>query len=430
MFIRFLTAALAIATVLGLSSCGGSGGSAPATGEVAVILTDGPTDQYEQILVSMTAMTLIGPGGHVELYNGPEITFDLLAMSEWADLAFTTKVRAGSYNKIRLELSKVELVDLATNRVERLNKLPANGKIDLNPRGPIDVSPEYTTVIKLDMDAKRSFQVVETGNDNLKLRPVIFVDVYRDTIFLQDRLVRLFGVVEADSITESPDDSFRLCELQFVAQSNGPELGDADDCVRVRASGETGIFDAQGEAVDFTAIGDRTLLTAVGFITEAEDTEAFLGLNSVVIEIGDRQADGWQTLQGSAIDDSSECGGLDLCFTFERSDTDPTIPLSTRMRPDTKVYRADGVQLDRTDVTAGDSGSIDAVSVDSELQAALVVLGTDVGSGILTGSLEDVSGSDPYVLSVMNDSGGLFNVCADPETSVILHLLFELFMCA
>jgi hypothetical protein len=244
MFKRTLITTLLLALALTLNACSGGSGS-PATGEVAVVLTDGPTDQYQRMLITMVGMTLIGPGGHVELYNGPEITFDLLKMSEWADLAFTTKVLAVSYNKIRIELSKVELIDLAdSNNNVILDKLPANGKIDLNLRGSFEVSPEYTTVIKLDIDAKRSFQVIETGNSKLQLRPIIFVEIFQDSIFLPERLVRIAGQVEVGSIvgadTVDPvDDSFRLCNLQFISQSNGPSLGNASDCVRVYADSAT-----------------------------------------------------------------------------------------------------------------------------------------------------------------------------------------------
>ena len=187
---RLLVPTLFLTAVFSLSACGGSSGDGqPATGDVAVVFTDGPTDQYQRILVSITGVTLIGSGGQVALYEGPEITFDLLEMSDWADLAFNTKVLAGRYNKIRLYVSKVELVDLVTEETVMLDKLLANGKIDLNPQGSFEVSPDYTTVIKLDMDAKRSFQVVETGNGKLQFRPIIFVDVFQGDSQQQVRLL-------------------------------------------------------------------------------------------------------------------------------------------------------------------------------------------------------------------------------------------------
>jgi len=433
---RILLTALAVTIALILNACGGggSGGSAPATGEVSVILTDGPTDQFERILISMSRMTLIGPGGHVDLYDGPEITFDLLEMSEWADLAFTSKVRAGRYNKIRLELTKVELIDLADNSSEKLNKLPANGKIDLNPRGSFEVGPDHTTVIQLDMDAKRSFQVVQTGNNKLQMRPIIFVNIFdEDSLYLPDRLVRLAGSVQAGSISgagtaDPADDSFRLCDLEFISQSAGPSMGDATSCVKVYVDASTSLFDDMGEAANFTDISGGESLTAIGFIVESDDAAAFLGLNSVVVELGPRQSGGsggWNTQQGVVADDPVVCDVTDQCFNFDPDDTDPMMTVATRMRPETRVFRADGVELTQGDVSAGDGGSVDAVLISNELQAALVVLANDVSSGVVTGVLDSVSGSDPYMLAVMSESGGLFNVCIDPDSGVILHVLVD-----
>jgi hypothetical protein len=435
MKMRSLTATLLVSATLCLAACGGggSGGGAPATGDVAVVFTDGPTDQYERILISMNRMTLIGPGGHEDLYNGPEVTFDLLEMSDWADLAFNTKVLAGQYNKIRIYLTKVVLVDTDDpGNSQQLRQLPANGKIDLNPRGPFEVSPDYTTVIKLDMDAKRSFQVVETGNDKLKLRPIIFVDVYQGSIVLPDRLVRVFGTVEPGSFenadnSDPSDDSFRLCNLEFISQSSGPSLGGADDCVRVYTDGSTSVFDDAGAEVDFSAVTEDQPLTAVGFVVGTDDSEAFLGLNAVVLELGDRQpddTDGWGTIQGVVESDPAACLVVpaDQCFDFDPEEGDSVV--TTRMQPGTRVFRADGVELSQSDVSMDDSGSIDALPVDIELSAALVVLSTDLGSGIVSGVLDGTSEAAPYtVLEVMTDAGGLVNVCVDPDTSIVQVLV-------
>ena len=440
---RSIIAVLATVLAMSLSACGGGSGEVqPPTGDVAIIFTDGPTDQYERILVSMTGMTLIGPGGQVDLYDGPEVTFDLLQMSDWGDLAFNTKVLAGQYNKIRLVLSKVELVNLDTAsgqpESETLDALPANGKVDLNPRGPFEVSPEYTTVIKLDMDAKRSFQVVQTGNNKLKLRPIIFVEVYEGDIFLSDRLVRVRGTAQEDSFTnedvsDAANDSFRLCNLEFISQTNGPS-GSDPNCVRIYtvenntgSFGRSGIFDGSGMAADFAAIAAGQTLTAVGFVVDSADGQAFLGLSTAVVEIGDRSAyavgGGWDTVRGIVEQDQTSCNP-DQCFPYIPVEDLPDGAITTRMQVDTKVFRADGVVLAQADVSMDDTGSIDAYRADmnGELYAALVVLGTDVGSGAVTGSLQTVDpiGGTAYTkLQVLTDAGGMFDVCVDSETEIV-----------
>ncbi len=425
---RLLAAAIVLAATLSLSACGGGsgGGGGAATGNVVVLFADGPTDQYQRMLVSVTGITLIGAGGQVDIYDGPEVTFDLLEMSDWADLAFNTKVLAGRYNKVRLVLSKVQLIDMVNNETVLLDKLPANGKIDLNPRGPFEVSRDFTTVIKLDMDARRSFQVVETGNQELRLRPIVFVDVYQGDLLLPDRLVRVFGTVEAGSIQTglAPDilvESFRLCDLQFISQTGGPTLGDPADCVRVFADSASA-FDDTGDQVGPSAVSEGDLLTAIGFVVDTDDADALLDLNAVVLEIGDRQPDdagGWGTEKGAVASDPAACD-TDQCFDFDPDESDTVI--TTRMQPGTRVFRADGTELAQSDVSTGDIGSIDALPVGAEQNASLVVLANEVAGDTVSGLLEipgaQIVGADA-VLNVRTEADTLVAVCVNADTRIV-----------
>jgi hypothetical protein len=319
--------------------------------------------------------------------------------------------------------------------VVEITNLPANGKIDLNPRGPFEVSPDWTTVIKLDIDARRSFQVVATGNGKLQFRPVVFVDVFQGNIIVPNRLVRVFGAVEPGSIEvgdtagDGTDDSFRLCQLEFISQVSGPVLGDPDACVRVYADGGPSLFDDTGAVVDFSAVDEGQLLTAVGFLVDSDDAGAVLGLNSVVVALGDRRpddVDGWGTIQGLVTSDpasSATCVAPDSCFDFDPDDADPVI---TRMQPGTRVFSADGPELAQTDVGAGDVVSIDALPVGGEEYAALIVLASDFGSVVVSGSLDawDRDIAEPYVLlDVITDGGGMAGVCVDSDTDIVQVLV-------
>jgi len=423
---------LMLLAILALPGCGGSSGDQPATGDVTVIFTDGPTDKYQRVLLSITGMSLIGAGGHVTLYDGPEITFDLLDMSEWGDFAFNTKALAGRYHKVRLEVSRVQLMDMTTDETVLLDKLPAGGMIDLNARGQFDVSPDHTTVIKLDVDAQRSFHDVLTGNGKIEFRPIVFIDVFEGDIFLPDRLVRVFGSVDADSIegadtvADPTDDSLRLCNLEFISQTDGPTVTGPSDCIRVYAGASPGIFDSTGAEAAFADIGDGDPMTAVGFLVSTDDTAAFLGLNSVVLEIGDRQPtnpSGWATIQGVVDTDPVACTtDTGQCFDFDPDETDPAE--TVRMQAGTRVFRADGTELTQADVTMGDTGSIDAVPGATDLHAALVVLASDSGSGLVSGTLDGLSTNGAYpVIEVMTGAGELFNVCVDTDTSIVQVLM-------
>jgi len=330
-FTRFLNSLLFAATLIVLTACGGSsGGGGDQTGQVSVVITDGPTDIYERVLITLSSMTLIGSGGHQVIYDGEPITFDLLQLRDRADFAFSQQIAVGDYNKIRLEVTEVRLVDLddATDPNGDgvpVEDLPANGKIDLNPQGPFTVVADRATVVELDMDALRSFQVVQTGNEKLKFRPVIFVNVYNDDIVLPNRLTRVFGTVEG---VDEVEESLLLCDLQFVAQLGGAPASDPSDCVSVFATGANH-FRVDGLAfADFAALADAieaadppAQLTAIGHASLPESTvdNVVMVLDAVITELGPRQTDldpGWETTAGAIVTDLTTDCVASQCVDF------------------------------------------------------------------------------------------------------------------
>jgi len=109
---------------------------------------------------------------------------DLLNLQTHAELlTLAADVPVGTYTKIRLLINSIKLInvdDLATPEDESASqdvRLPANGKIDLNPRRGIALAAGQTLLIQLDMDANESLHLHETGNGQWRLRPVVFVDI-------------------------------------------------------------------------------------------------------------------------------------------------------------------------------------------------------------------------------------------------------------
>jgi len=139
-----------VAMMVSLAGCGGGGGggaspSGVQTGTVAIFIKDGPTDEFEKILVTVTEVSLIPvSGAPVVIYENPSgCEIDLLQHRE-EDFLLTIKrnVPAGTYSKIRLRVSNIELVPKAGSAIgSNIEvKLPS-GKIDLNPRGAFTVVP-------------------------------------------------------------------------------------------------------------------------------------------------------------------------------------------------------------------------------------------------------------------------------------------------
>jgi hypothetical protein len=173
----------------GSSASGGSGGndsgsgSPSLSGNVALLVTDGPADDYAKIWISVTKVLLIpsdrnpsrSPAVIFESDVGYEI--ELLDLRD-QDFLLTVKKRvpAGWYSKIRLEVRKIWSEGGPCNSF----KLPSN-RIDLNPRGDFEVRSGETVTIRLDIDANKSINLHEAGKSGKCIfRPVVFVEI--DTI--------------------------------------------------------------------------------------------------------------------------------------------------------------------------------------------------------------------------------------------------------
>ena len=97
-------AALALATLGGLSACAADGSSAPGTSKVSILLTDAPGD-VKKAVVTISRIYLQGSddeqSGRVVLLNTP-VTTDLLTLANsTAELVDDAVVPAGTYSQLR-----------------------------------------------------------------------------------------------------------------------------------------------------------------------------------------------------------------------------------------------------------------------------------------------------------------------------------------
>ena len=178
--------------VLLLMSCGGGGGGSSSgdsstvssdKGSIAVLLADGPADDYEHLWITITEVSLIPADGKappVVIFSSPTgLRVDLLDLRE-EDYLLTIRnnVPAGQYNKIRLGVSKIEpeggpCADMTV-------KLPS-GRIDLDPREPFKVTGGGALAIRLDIDANKSINLHQAGKSGKCIfRPVVFVDIHEE----------------------------------------------------------------------------------------------------------------------------------------------------------------------------------------------------------------------------------------------------------
>jgi len=258
-----------------LVACGGGSSTEPQTGTVGIVITDYPSAEFAEINLTVSGVELRGDDVQAVLFDanvdgGPR-KVNLLSLTDYADLFVMSEALATDYSKIRLYVDEIELVPHDDQMPSIYPKVPANGKIDLNPRQTFTVLPGDILYIHIDIDANKSIHTHPTGNGEYRFRPVVFVDVISEAF--AGKLVRVYGYAQDVDIAAQ---RFRLCRLNspFIAELDGePDRGEGEQeyCIAVDAAAAS-IFNEDGVPV---ALGDvleeDSLLTAIGFIDVVPD---------------------------------------------------------------------------------------------------------------------------------------------------------------
>ena len=193
-----------------LAGCGPSDFSSEAGGSVQLLLTDGPTDEFDQVNISVDTIALLGEGESVYLL-AETTSYNLLDLRNCAAmLAVQHDVPVGTYSKLRLDISNIELVKFKADGSVEQTIVPklASGRIELNPKSQFAVAAGERLVIELDMDAEKSIQITTSGKEKYVFHPQVFVEVISDATAL---LIRLTG-----KALNVQDDSFQLCRQGMI----------------------------------------------------------------------------------------------------------------------------------------------------------------------------------------------------------------------
>ncbi len=354
---------LSLSSLVGLSTgCADSGGGSSAvggTGSVALALTDAPTDEFSQVLVTVVRVDLL-PGdddsGRETIFEGRE-TFDLLALENVSEpFAIADDIPAGTYSKLRMEVAEIELVRrLPDGGVESVfARLPGGGRIDLNPRGGFEVRPGDTLAVVLDMDARRSIQIVGAGRDRYNFRPQVFVDILH-----VDRVSRLVSIEGVVAEVDDPSDPlrFQVCEIAVEYRDRN---GTSDEhCLTVFADADTSIFDDSGLSVprDEIRVGDR--VAVLGRFTR--DDESRFAIDAEVIQLGG--PDAFMTLTGVVSGDYDEASET-LVFDLDPGQgfaEDTSLEFS--LAEGTRIFTRNGEEVDPEEISEGARVEIDGVLV-------------------------------------------------------------------
>ena len=364
------------------------GDSASKSGKVAIVLTDAPSDEFAEVNLTIEKITLMSHGkekdkdkgkkdsesedSNIVVFEGEE-TVNLLALENYSHLfALSSDVPVGTYHKIRLTLKSeggIELVkrdDLGEITELHYPKLTGNAKLDLNAKKPFEVVADETLIIQLDIDAKKSINIIKTGNGKYKFRPVVFVDVI--TPEFSGKLVRHNGYVRNLDIDNQ---RFHLC-ANIEDETIDSALEDL--CLLIHIN-DTSIFDENGASIAPETLENSQFATAIGYLrshkSTSDSSDEFGQLLAQVLHIG--AAEKFSSVDGEANTDVDE---LEHTFGLQ---IDETTEVSVLLQTETRVFFRNGTATNADQITEGRMLEAHGVYDDDDsplLNATIIIIKT------------------------------------------------------
>lgn len=378
-----------------LTACGGgsnnTGGSqSTETGSVALLFTDAPSDAFDEINITITRIELISDDdAPTELFSG-EKTINLLDLESHADLfSYTGDIPVKSYNKIRLYVSKVELVikDADGNIIETITpKLPGNGKLDLNPRGDFEVTSGQTLTLQIDIDAKKSIHIHTLGQGGYIFRPVVFIKQLGDGI--DGKFMRLQGEI---TDLDTQGQTFRLCKTAISLQ----RLTSDDDsrwCPSVQMTAATTLYGPDGEPLVIEDLEEGSQATVFGRFSHGDDEKPVLNALTVLVGPAGTFA-AYKGTAASAVDETSH--RFDLYLAAGQGIVN-TNPIPVQLQPGAVILSQKGDILDVSALETDQAVKVIGVLMLSDVEpdfikAAMVFVDVDSATIKLSGTISAIA---------------------------------------
>ena len=324
---------------------GGGPGDGSGTGSLGITVGDDPTRDFDEILITVNSVSLLGENENDPLLLSDEqFTFDLLALDAATELLVAVDdVPVGTYSKIRLQLDSIELrkVDDEGELTEEPVdvRLVANGKLDLNPRGSFEIAEGRVVIVQLDIQAGRSFKVIETGAGRTMFRPVVFVDILGDGDLR--RVTFLTGTIRLLAGPDG-DEAFELCDARPLT-GRGPGDRRFDECRRIDLAPDIALFDADANPIELAAIDDQSPAIVAGRVIPVDGR---VGFEALMVQLGERSD--FKRVSGFVAEDVDD-GAFRLVSAPDADETG----IAVSVQPGALLFDQDGEILEVSALTAG-----------------------------------------------------------------------------
>ena len=394
-----------LATILATGGGGGSSTSSSGTGSVALFLKDGPADDYDNIWMWVTEVSIIPPEGSgrspVVIYQSRDprgYRVDLLAYRDW-DFLLTLRHRVpvGLYEKVRLKVSNI-VSEGGECHLEMI-KIPS-GKIDLNPREQFEVKPGETLTIRLDIDANKSINIHPAGKSGKCIfRPVVFVDIEPVRIPKRCPLIVRGEIIEVfDRNNDEIIEGFKL------------DLDGARGSLDVRVLRDTVVFDEEGFPLPSFATTDDLGEDDMVWVRGRLDEDGKLNASGVVKgEV--------LVLKGTVQNSPDAEGEFSLFLDADQAITDETVKVKVFEDASLILFGCD-TESSLEDILRGVRARVVGKYGDGVLRAAVVFLKPEAISGDLV-SVNDAEGGK--ALTIQPNEGDKVDVFMPANTPIYLH---------
>lgn len=397
---------------------GDDGGGSAGSGSLGLTIGDNPIDDFDEILVTVLSVSLLGNDEDEPLLLTDEtFTFDLLALDAATELLVAAEdVPAGDYSKIRLQLDSIELRRLDEDGEldgEALQAtLLADGKLDLNPRGPFSIQDGGALIVQLDIDAGGSLRAIQTGTGQIRFRPQVFVKILGDGDLR--RITFLSGTVQRLGADET---SFELCNARALT---GRGAGDRqlDACRLVDVAEAAQFFGLDAEPIEFGAVDDQSPAIVAGRVIAVDGR---IGFEALMLHLGDRSD--FKRIRGVVADDAVD-GAFQLVDDAGADETG----IAITVQPGALLFDQDGEILDAEVLLAGTKVRVMGRLIPAEGEGGASLLATAIAvdtSAAEDAAVEQVAGeitaiTDGRLDVALNEDAGEACVLFGAETDIMV----------